>query len=91
MPSGAPAPVGQYLYAYSPEAHDGRGQAEFTDRLDEALLFADFTQAHEAWTWVPANRPVREDGQPNRPLTAFTMEFLPVRLDEQGRAHLIEP
>jgi len=69
-------PVGQYLKHYDPEAHEGRGFATWTDEEDQALEFADATEAFEFYNQVPPNRPVREDGQPNRPLTAFSVEIL---------------
>lgn len=90
MPSGAPAPVGMYLKVYDPLAHDGRGMAEFTDELQDALVFPDVEFAYKAWSYVPENRPLREDGQPNKPLTAFTMEFLPVLLDADGNISIVE-
>lgn len=65
----------QYLKFYDIEAYDGRGTAEFTRDRDQALCFLSAKDAMEAWRAVPANRPLRPDGCPNRPLTAFTMEI----------------
>lgn len=64
---------GQYLKSYDPEAHGGRGDAEFTTDRSRAMVFADVGEALELWKAVPKRRPLREDGKPNRPLTAFSM------------------
>lgn len=66
---------GQYLKSYDPEAFDGRGDATFTDKIEQALRFNDIVEAMDFVRTVPASRPLREDGNPNRPLTAFTLEF----------------
>ena len=79
---GRPAPLGQWLESYDPEAYDGRGAASFTDELDRAMTFPDVAQAIQLYRAVPSSRPAREDGLPNRPLTACTMEFLTI---EQAR------
>jgi hypothetical protein len=66
--------VGQYLAAYDPEAHDGMGEAEWTTNPDLAMRFPNQVAALECWRTVPASRPLRPDGKPNRPLCAFTVE-----------------
>jgi hypothetical protein len=68
-----PAPVGQLLQSYDPEAHGGQGTATWTPDPAKALRFATAKAAHEFWNQVSKSRPVRADGQPNRPLTAFTV------------------
>lgn len=70
--SGLPGP---WLMAYVPEANDGMGAAVWTAVIEDALRFESFVAAMECWRQVPANRLVRDDGQPNRPLTAFTVEI----------------
>lgn len=67
-------PVGQYLETFDVEAHDGRGFATFTDDEAKAMKFTDFSEAVETWRTQSKVRPLREDGMPNRPLTAFSME-----------------
>lgn len=72
--SGNYCPVeGHYLKSYDPEAFDGRGDAEFTTTRSEAMRFSDAGEALELWRAVPKSRPVRPDGKPNRPLTAFSV------------------
>jgi hypothetical protein len=65
----------QYLATYDPEARDGRGDATWTTDRAKARRFADLRAAMECWRQVPKARPVRPDGKPNRPLTAFTVTF----------------
>jgi hypothetical protein len=81
---GAPAPIGKWLRSYDPEAHEGRGAASFTTNLDEAFVFPNAGIAIDAYRAVPMARPFREDGLPNRPLTACTMEFLTVEQAREG-------
>jgi len=69
-----PELVGQYLQSYDVEAHDGRGTAEWTAELSKAMKWDTVTEAVEAWRTQSRRRPLREDGKPNRPLTAFSCE-----------------
>jgi hypothetical protein len=64
-----------WLKSYDIEAFDGRGNALFTDVPEKALRFADLGAAFEAWKTQSKRRPIREDGKPNRPLTAFSITF----------------
>lgn len=66
---------GQYLKDMNFEAHDGRGELETTPHLDEAKVFPDFVAALEFYKRVPANKAIRPDLKPNRPLTASNWEF----------------
>jgi hypothetical protein len=75
MPSSG---VPGYLKRYDPEAHDGRGDATFTNDKNEAIRFASLIDAWIFWKQVPKSRPVRQDGEPNRPLTAFTITIEPM-------------
>ena len=68
-----PAPLGQYLKAYDPESHGGRGFAEWTKDPGEALTFPDAGAVLQYWRQIPRSKRVRDDGKPNRPLTAFTI------------------
>jgi len=75
LPGIPPAPVGQWLASYDPEAGDGRGVAAWTSDPAAAMVFATAAAAFECWRSVPRNLPVRDDGQPNRPLTSFTVKI----------------
>lgn len=66
---------GQFLKSYDPEAFSGLGDAVFTDRVQEALKFPNMDEALHFTLQVPWHRPIREDGRPNRPIRAFTLEF----------------
>ena len=67
------------LASYDPDAHDGGGAATWTDDPDEAMHFEDAMSVLMFWRQQSKVRPLRDDGEPNRPLTTFTVE--PRRLD----------
>lgn len=76
--SGAPgAPVGRFLESYDVDAHGGRGSATWTDDPAKALGFVSPQAAMECWQQRSRVAPVRADGQPNRPLTAYTVSMQP--------------
>lgn len=64
---------GRLLKAYDPNFSNGLGRAWSTDDPDEAMTFADAGEAHTLWTTVSTTHPMRVDGNPNRPLTAWTI------------------
>lgn len=76
----AEPPIGAYLASYNPEAHDGMGFAVWCDGIEDALLVADSAALFALWQRIPENRPLRDDGLPNRPLTVFTVEVVPVEV-----------
>ncbi len=49
-----------------------------TEDLDEAKRWPDVAAVHRTYREVLQSDPVRPDGKPNRPLTALTIEILPV-------------
>lgn len=63
-----------WLESYDVDAHDGLGAAQLTQDRDKALQFDDAGAALTAWKTQSTVRPLRADGKPNRPLTAFTVE-----------------
>lgn len=70
----ARCPTNQFLKDYDPET----GESEWTFAMSEALTLP-AADAMTLWRSVHPTQPVRPwDGQPNRPLTAFTVEFIPV-------------
>lgn len=69
-------PIGAYLRSYNPEAYRGRGFAEWTTELSEAKRYESAADAFTEWTRVPKGRPRREDGKPNKPLTAYSIEVV---------------
>lgn len=78
---GATAFDGQYLAEFDAsrdgvEPDSGREMMchlVTTSDISEAKIFADVAEVHALWTTVDEREPVRPDGQPNRPLTAFTV------------------
>lgn len=61
---------GQYLRDFDFEANDGRGEIDMTPDLAEAKRFPTLADAVAFRNRVPECKPLREDGKPNRPLTA---------------------
>ena len=70
--------IKKYLKTYDPEAHEGMGLIEFTGDVHEAMKFVSAVEALRCLRQVPNNRPIRSDGKPNRPLTAYTVQILAV-------------
>lgn len=66
--------IGQYLKSYNPNADHSKPLAEWTATLDEAMSFDSVADALACWKQVRTIDPIRKDGKPNRPLTAFTVE-----------------
>lgn len=66
---------GCYLASCDHEGLGGLGEYSFTDNPDEAMTFSDMGQALEFYRRQSVTRPLRDDGEPNRPLTAFTAAF----------------
>lgn len=75
--STTPFEEDRWVESYDPEGHDGRGDAILTGSRDRALVLP-VADALDLYRAVPAARPTRPDGKPNRPLSAFTVEFEPV-------------
>jgi hypothetical protein len=73
-----PNVIGHLLRAYDPEAYEGRGAADWTRIPEDAMMFEAMSDAFILWRTIPQSRPVREDGAPNRPLTAFSVEIIPL-------------
>jgi hypothetical protein len=65
---------GCWLAAYDPDAYEGGGMVEGSDDPAEAMRFPDVMAAMEEWKRPSTVRPLRADGKPNRPLSAFTVQ-----------------
>jgi hypothetical protein len=75
--NGAPLPpdiAGSYICRYNPDT-DGEVDILCSPLLEEARLFDSPAELQEFRAQVSAVRPLREDGKPNRPLTALTLEI----------------
>ena len=69
---------GQCIKTFNPDANNGRGLITACSSKIEAKRFKTTADAHSFWMTQSTIDPVRPDGQPNRPLTAFTIEIIPV-------------
>jgi hypothetical protein len=65
--------MGQYLEWSDPNANDGFGDDRWTDDLAKAKKFGSFAEALECWKAESTIRPLRDDGRPNRPMTAYSV------------------
>lgn len=73
-----------FIESYDPYASDadesikiGGGVVRFTKYIDHALTFNTEQDADEYRTRQHPTRAIRQDGAPNRPLTAFTIVSQP--------------
>lgn len=69
---------GCYLREYDPEGFCGMGAVDWTTDIAEAKHFETAREALKLYHAVPESRPRRFDGQPNKPLRAFTVEIVNV-------------
>lgn len=74
----SPTVTGSYLQSYDPDANGGRGDAVWTNDPANARRFDSPVDAWECWRQTSTVQPLRADGKPNRPLTAFTVTIEPV-------------
>jgi hypothetical protein len=74
---------GAYLKSWDVDARRGRGEICTTRDLAHAYRFADAGEAFKAWKTTSTVQPLRDDGEPNRPLTAFSVEIVTVELAEE--------
>lgn len=70
--------AGYFLRSFDFEADEGYGDGTFTADVREAKQFASKGEALGYWRTTSRTRPQRDDGQPNRPLTAWTVIICPV-------------
>jgi hypothetical protein len=73
--------TGGWLVWYDPAGNNGNGDAAWSHDPADAARFTDREWA-ELWTAAPANRPMRPDGKPNRPITMLNLLIVPVRPGE---------
>lgn len=69
LADGSPGPAGQFLSRYDPKT----GESVWTVKRCDALQFTDIHDALSLWKSVHEKEPIRPDGKPNRPLTAFSV------------------
>ena len=79
--ASAPLPgaeAGLFVQDADVDAFDGMGQATLTPDRHLAKSWASKVEAFDFWMTQSTVRPTRDDGQPNRPLTAYSVEVVPV-------------
>jgi hypothetical protein len=64
---------GDYVQSFDPDANDGRGELLTTQHREKALQFEHPGEALRYYRQASKVCPLRPDGLPNRPLTAFTV------------------
>ena len=67
---------GRYVKRYDPDYMGGRGRVWSSAEPKDAIQFGSFLEATEFWRQPSKVKPLREDGKPNRPLTAFTVTIV---------------
>lgn len=68
----------EWVSRFDVNAHEGRGDMETTADPDKAFTWPSARALLEDWQAVPDACPIREDGMPNKPLTAATIMVEPV-------------
>jgi hypothetical protein len=87
----APAHTGQpfvapiYVRDFDPDGNHGRGTLKTTVRAAEAKQFASIAEAHDFWRQQSSTHPLRDDGKPNRPLTAYTVSIFSLDVPPERR------
>jgi hypothetical protein len=66
------------LAKYDPDFAGGEGAVWWTADQAKAQLFASRSDALKFYQQVSTVKPYRQDGKLNRPLTAYTVEIIPV-------------
>lgn len=69
---------GKYLRFYDPDAAEGVGLVMSTPDQDLAIHFGSFADAMEEWKRPSTVQPLRLDGKPNRPLSAWSVSPMKV-------------
>ena len=68
---------GSYVKSFDPDAHNGGGLVTWAKDLSDAKRFQKLGDAMEFYRQQSTVRPLRSDGKPNRPMTVFTVTFIP--------------
>lgn len=67
-----------YLKTFDPEGGGGQGIIEVTRLKKQAMKFNTQQECFEVWQKQSKTLPLRPDGKPNKPLTAFNISFVPL-------------
>lgn len=63
-----------YVERFDVDYAGGMGAAWLTTEVAKAQVFPNLPTLFEAWRKQSTVRPLRDDGKPNRPLTAYSIE-----------------
>ena len=78
-----------YLHTFDVDAGPmGTPHILFTEQRDLALRFPNGGAALECWRTQSTRHPLRADGKPNRPLTAFSVEIVPADAAAEQQASI---
>jgi hypothetical protein len=66
---------GKLLQFYDPDGRNGEGVAIGAERPADALRFETKQEAIKFYRQVSKVKPLRDDGKPNRPLTAYAISI----------------
>lgn len=72
---GYPLDPPEWVTEYDPNAHGGLGQSDTSTDKAKALRFPTAGEAFAFWRQQSTVKPLRDDGRPNRPLTALTVSI----------------
>lgn len=78
LATGEPFPLPMFIFASDLYARDGAGTVMLTNDDQAALRFKSVRDGLFYVMRQSKVKPLREDGLPNRPLRAFTIEFVEV-------------
>lgn len=70
-------PIPLYVQSFDADAFDGGGELISTSSKKNAKKFENVEKALSYWNTQSTVKPLREDGRPNKPLTAFTVSIVP--------------
>lgn len=83
-------PIRAFLKSFDVDAGNDSltGIVAVTDNLKDALRFANIGSVLECWRLQSRRVPLRPDGEPNRPLTAYTI--IPMIADETATRYRLQ-
>ena len=70
--------INAWVVSCDVDAREGRGSVELSKDPARALRFATAAEALQYWQRQSSVQPLRDDGKPNRPLTAYTCRVAPL-------------
>jgi hypothetical protein len=65
--------VGKFLRYYDADKFGYGGMIEWTTNPEDAMKFASLEELLSEWRRQSKTMPLRPDGEPNRPLTAYSV------------------